>query len=76
MDKINEEIMRGTVKWFDVRKGYGFILDEDGLDCYVHFSDINMDGFRKLKAGQEVTFILSEDDMGRPVAKEVSVTAA
>ena len=44
-------VMNGTVKWFDVRKGYGFISDEDGVDSYVHFSNINMEGFRKLRAG-------------------------
>lgn len=65
--------MKGTVKWFDARKGYGFICDEDGVDCYVHFTNINMDGFRKLKPGQEVTFIQDEDESGRTSAKEVTV---
>ena len=67
------EQMRGKVKWFDVRKGFGFITDEDGVDCYVHFSDINMDGFKKLRAGQEVTFIVEEGDHGRCAAKEVRI---
>lgn len=71
MTKSNE--IRGTVKWFDARRGYGFISDVDGVDCYVHYSDINMEGFRKLKTGQEVIFLPQEDDLGRRVAREVTV---
>ena len=67
------ELMRGTVKWFDVRKGFGFITDEDGVDWYVHFSNINMDGFKKLRPGQEVSFITEDDEHGRPAAKEVTI---
>ncbi len=67
------EQMRGKVKWFDVRKGFGFISDADGVDCYVHFTNINMVGFKKLRPGQDVTFVAEEDDQGRPVAKEVTV---
>lgn len=67
------ETMTGTVKWFDVRKGYGFISDEDGVDCFVHFSNINMEGFKKLRAGAKVTFVESEDGNGRVTAKEVTV---
>lgn len=65
--------MKGTVKWFDARRGYGFICDEDGVDCYVHYSDVNMEGFRKLKTGQEVNFLSMEDEAGRRVAREVTV---
>lgn len=65
--------MEGTVKWFDVRRGYGFISDEDGVDCYVHFSNINMEGFKKLRSGQKVSFEVEEDDSGRSTAKEVTV---
>lgn len=71
MTESNE--MRGTVKWFDARRGYGFICDVDGVDCYVHHSDINMEGFRKLKTGQEVVFSSDEDHLGRRVAREVTV---
>lgn len=68
-----KDLMNGTVKWFDVRKGYGFISDEDGVDCFVHFSNINMEGFKRLKAGQTVSFVQDEDGQGRTVAKEVTI---
>ncbi len=68
-----KNLMKGTVKWFDVRKGYGFISDEDGVDCFVHFSSINMEGFKRLKAGQTVSFVQDEDEQGRTVAKEVTI---
>ncbi len=67
------ETMRGSVKWFDVRKGFGFISDEDGVDWYVHFSNIIMDGFKKLRPGQKVSFIADEDGNGRSAAKEVTI---
>lgn len=67
------ETMTGTVKWFDVRKGYGFISDEDGVDCFVHFSNINMEGFKKLHTGMKVTFVECEDESGRTTAREVTV---
>lgn len=69
----SNELTKGTVKWFDVRKGFGFISDEDGVDCYVHFTSINMEGFKKLRPGQNVTFVADEDDQGRTVAREVIV---
>ena len=65
--------MNGTVKWFDVRKGFGFISDEDGMDYFVHFSEIRGDGFKRLRDGQSVTFESGEDDQGRPVARLVEV---
>ncbi|RRK36899.1 cold shock domain-containing protein [Schaedlerella arabinosiphila] len=63
--------MHGTVKWFSVRKGYGFLTGEDGEDYFVHYSNIVMDGFKILKAGQEVTFQLKEDDGNRSQAVDV-----
>lgn len=47
------------------------MTDGDGVDYFVHFSQIRMDGFKKLQAGQEVEFEVSEDDQGRTVAAEV-----
>lgn len=53
----------GTVKWFDNKKGYGFISPEDGTqDVFVHFSSIQMDGYKSLNEGQMVQF---ESEMGR-----------
>lgn len=65
--------MKGTVKWFDVRKGFGFIVDEDGMDYFVHFSEIQAEGFRRLRNGQTVVFEAGEDTKGRSVAKTVTV---
>lgn len=47
---------RGTVKWFDPKKGYGFVVNETGDDVFVHYTSIEGDGFRCLKIGQEVEF--------------------
>ena len=47
---------RGTVKWFNNQKGYGFISDEEGNDVFVHYSGLNMEGFKSLEEGQEVEF--------------------
>jgi cold shock protein len=61
----------GTVKWFNNRRGFGFIEQGEGLpDAFVHFSNIVADGFRKLEDGQQVTFVPSEGDKG-PCALEV-----
>ena len=46
----------GTVKWFNAEKGYGFISDEQGNDVFVHYSGLNMDGFKSLDEGAEVEF--------------------
>lgn len=55
----------GTVKWFNNAKGYGFILSSDGIsDIFAHFSAINMEGYKTLKAGQEVTYDLAEGQKG------------
>ena len=55
----------GTVKWFNNAKGYGFILaDGSGEDVFAHYSAIEMDGYKSLKAGQEVTFEVQQGDKG------------
>ena len=48
--------MKGTVKWFNNQKGYGFISDEQGNDVFVHQSGLNMDGFKSLDEGASVEF--------------------
>ena len=47
---------KGTVKWFNNQKGYGFISDEQGNDVFVHYSGLNMDGFKSLDEGASVEF--------------------
>ncbi len=55
----------GTVKWFNNAKGYGFIVaTEGGEDLFAHYSAITMDGYKTLKAGQEVTFDIIKGDKG------------
>ena len=54
----------GRVKWFSPEKGFGFIEQEDGNDVFVHFSAIVSDGFRTLKEGQEVSFMVETTDRG------------
>lgn len=63
--------MKGTVKWFSARRGYGFITDEDGIDYFVHFSEIQSEGFKTLRGGEQVLFSVSEDEKGRSLAKQV-----
>ena len=46
----------GKVKWFNAKKGYGFICDEDGADVFVHFSALNMEGFKVLEEGDTVEY--------------------
>ena len=55
--------MKGTVKWFNDSKGYGFIEQAEGNDLFVHFSVILSEGFRTLKEGEEVEFELGESDV-------------
>ena len=56
--------MKGTVKWFNDSKGYGFIQQTEGNDLFVHFSSILGEGFRTLQEGEEVEFELGESDFG------------
>jgi CspA family cold shock protein len=62
---------RGTVKWFNEKKGYGFIQQESGPDVFVHYSSIKGDGFKTLTEGQLVEFDLIQDAKG---AKAQNVT--
>ncbi len=62
--------VRGTVRWYSREKGYGFIASEDGVDHFVRYSDIAMDGFKELTEGQRVSFELGQDGRG-PVALHV-----
>jgi len=64
-------IYTGTVKWFDAKKGYGFIEREEGDDVFVHFSAIQDDGFKTLEDGEEVEFEIVEGDRGPQAAQVV-----
>lgn len=55
---------RGRVKWFNAQKGYGFIEVEGSVDVFVHYSSIQMPGFKTLEEGQQVQFDLEEGDKG------------
>jgi len=54
----------GKVKWFNDAKGYGFITTDDGTDAFVHYADIEGDGFKTLAEGQEVEFEMTEGPKG------------
>ena len=63
----------GTVKWFNDKKGYGFIEREDGTDVFVHFSAIEGDGFKSLREGDRVDFVVEMGQKG-PSAAQVRKT--
>ncbi|TCS95650.1 putative cold-shock DNA-binding protein [Hazenella coriacea] len=63
--------MQGKVKWFNAEKGYGFIEREGGEDVFVHFSAIQMDGFKALEEGQLVEFEIVEGSRGPQAANVV-----
>ncbi len=62
---------KGKVKWFNNRKGFGFIQQEDGPDLFVHFSSIKTEGYRSLEEGEAVTFDVEDGEKG-PKAVNVS----
>ena len=73
-DRGKEErhvMAQGTVKWFNPDKGYGFISREDGDDLFVHFSEIQMDGFKTLDEGQAVEFEITTGQNGKLQASAV-----
>jgi len=67
--------MRGTVKWFNPKKGYGFITKDEGGDVFVHYSAIDMEGFRTLQEGQKVEFDIQNSEKG-PQAVNVKVLSS
>ena len=64
--------MKGTVKWFNNQKGYGFICDEEGIDVFFHYTGLNMEGFKTLDEGQSVEFDVTNGAKG-PQATNVTV---
>lgn len=65
-------MLKGTVKWFNKEKGFGFLTSEEGTDYFVHFTGIAGEGFKSLEEGQEVTFEVTEGKKG-PMAIDVKV---
>lgn len=71
----DNNIHRGTVKWFNPRKGFGFIVADNGIgDVFVHQTDIQKEGFRSLKDGQTVEFILKEEKDRRKAVQVMTTT--
>ena len=70
-EKEGLEMAQGTVKWFNPEKGYGFISQEGGEDLFVHWSEIQMDGYKTLDEGAAVEFEVTEGDNGKLQASNV-----
>jgi CspA family cold shock protein len=66
----------GTVKWFNPRKGYGFIATSDGRDVFVHYSNISDEGYKTLVEGDAVTFEIVEGEKGQRAENVVAKSAA
>ena len=64
---------RGTVKWFNDQKGYGFISAEDQQDVFVHFSAIEGNGFRTLREGEQVEFDIKASERGAEASRVIKV---
>ena len=67
------ERTRGTVKWFNGEKGYGFVTQENGPDLFVHYSEIQGSGFRSLNEGDQVEFEITEGRKGKQASSVVVV---
>ncbi|MBP3238362.1 MAG: cold shock domain-containing protein [Lachnospiraceae bacterium] len=65
---------KGTVKWFNAKKGYGFLCDEEGNEIFVHFSAIVMDGFKVLEEGMPVQFDIVDGAKGPQAANVVKLS--
>ncbi len=61
-------MQNGTVKWFNAKKGYGFISCEDGTDVFMHYSAIKMDGFKTINEGDKVEFEVTNGEKGPQAA--------
>ena len=68
--------IKGTVKWFDVKKGFGFIQQEDGSDIFVHYSNISGNGFKVLEDGESVEFEVVEGNKGLQAQNVVKAEAS
>lgn len=68
-----KEVKTGTVVWFDAKKGYGFISQDNEPDLFVHFSDINSEGFKTLQKDQKVSYEVGLNKRGQPKAVNVKL---
>jgi CspA family cold shock protein len=66
--------IRGTVKWFNNSKGYGFIARDGGKDVFVHYSAIQMDGYKSLSEGDKVEFVIENSPKGPQATQVVKVS--
>ena len=66
-------MQQGNVKWFNVKKGYGFLSDAEGNDVFVHYSALQMDGFKELKDGERVEFEVVDGEKGPQATNVVRV---
>ncbi len=66
--------LMGTVKWFNATKGYGFIGRDEGEDVFVHFSAVEMEGYRRLKEGQKVEFSVEQGPKGLQAANVIPIS--
>ena len=66
---------QGKVKWFNARKGYGFIAGEDGQDIFVHYASISSDGYKTLNEGQDVSFDVVKGEKGLRAENVVPLAA-
>ena len=70
---MSSERVQGTVKWFNAAKGYGFISREDGDDVFVHYSALEMEGYRTLDEGQRVEFTIEQGNKGLQASNVVKI---
>jgi cold shock protein len=75
MEKVRmSDRLMGTVKWFNATKGYGFIGRDEGEDVFVHFSAVEMEGYRRLKEGQKVEFSVEQGPKGLQAARVIPLS--
>ena len=74
MEREDKGLAKGSVKWFDSKKGYGFIEQPGGEDVFVHYTGIVGDGFKSLRAGEQVEFEVTQGSKGPQATGVVRVT--
>jgi len=74
--ETGRNMSEGTVKWFNSRKGYGFITAADGKDIFVHYSSISSEGYKTLEEGTPVTFDIVQGEKGPRAENVVPLSAA